>query len=325
MLGAARVNSKDLVYDLGCGDGRIVITAVKRYGARGVCVDIDPERIAESKKNAKKAGVSGRISFHEGDLFEMDLSRATVVTLYLLPSLNQRLRPKLFRELRPGSRVVSNAFDMGDWKADSLLRITPEINFPAYAYYWIIPADVAGTWSVTTAAQDAGGGRQPSVLRLTQQYQKVEGAMDVGGGAISLDGVRLKGDSISFTVPGGTVASRGSRDLAEGEDAALRFEGRVKGDTLVGNATTHRGAKSRWNAVRTERGARPELESVSDSASSTRSTLDLHPFHDRSSGFDDCVRTAIRFDHVPEDRFKLTAATTRPRFTRGIQRAPCGF
>lgn len=118
MLEMAQVTAKDLVYDLGCGDGRIVITAAKRYGARGVGVDIDPERIKEANANLTAAGVADKVKFIQGDLFETDISAATVVTLYLLTSLNLKLKPKLLSELKPGTRVVSHAFDMGDWKPE---------------------------------------------------------------------------------------------------------------------------------------------------------------------------------------------------------------
>ncbi|MBC7945987.1 MAG: methyltransferase domain-containing protein, partial [Burkholderiales bacterium] len=114
MLEVAKVGPKDVLYDLGSGDGRIVITAAKKYGATGVGVDIDPERITEAQFNAKAAGVTDKVTFREGDLFEMDLSKATVVTLYLLPSINLKLMPKLFAELKPGTRIVSHSFDMGD-------------------------------------------------------------------------------------------------------------------------------------------------------------------------------------------------------------------
>lgn len=123
MLEAAEVKSSDVVYDLGCGDGRIVITAARQYGARGVGIDIDPQRIKEARENASKAGVATRVRFIQGDLFETDLRPATVVTLYLLPSLNLRLQPKLVEELRPGARVVSHAFDMGAWKPDQELEV----------------------------------------------------------------------------------------------------------------------------------------------------------------------------------------------------------
>ncbi len=134
MLQLAGVRRGDVVYDLGCGDGRIVIAAAKRHGARGVGIDIDPERVAEAARNARAAKVSDRVRFLNQDLFESDISAATVVTLYLLPRLNQRLRPKLLAELKPGTRVVSHAFDMGDWKPDRVARVgTTTI------YLWRIP------------------------------------------------------------------------------------------------------------------------------------------------------------------------------------------
>jgi len=123
MLRLANVKRGDVVYDLGSGDGRIVIQAAKRYGARGVGIDIDPERIEEASRNARAAKVSDRVRFLNQDLFESDLSEATVVTLYLLPRLNLRLRPKLLAELKPGTRVVSHGFDMGDWKPDRVAQV----------------------------------------------------------------------------------------------------------------------------------------------------------------------------------------------------------
>ena len=133
MLRMAAVTEKDLVYDLGCGDGRIVITAARKYGARGVGVDIDPVRIAESRANAEQSGVAYRVRFIEGDLFDVDLSQATVVTLYLLPSVNLRLRPRL-EALRPGTRIVSHNYDLGDWEPVQKKEIGTET-----VYLWIIP------------------------------------------------------------------------------------------------------------------------------------------------------------------------------------------
>lgn len=136
MLEAAKVGPNDVVYDLGCGDGRIVITAVKEYGAkRGVGVDIDPQRIQEARENAQSAKVADRVKIVEGDLFTMDFRDATVVTLYLLPSLNLKLRPKLLSELRPGTRIVSHAFDMGDWKPEQTLEVDGKT-----VYLWTVPA-----------------------------------------------------------------------------------------------------------------------------------------------------------------------------------------
>jgi SAM-dependent methyltransferase len=137
MLDLGRVSSADVVFDLGCGDGRIVIAAAKR-GARGVCIDIDPVRIEESRRNAAQAGVSERITFHTQDLFESDLSSATVVMLFLYPDVNERLRPKLLSELKPGVRVVSHWHDMGSWKAEKIVPITAD-NEPRNLYFWTIP------------------------------------------------------------------------------------------------------------------------------------------------------------------------------------------
>jgi SAM-dependent methyltransferase len=134
MLEMARVTAKDVVYDLGCGDGRIVITAAQKYGARGVGIDIDPQRIREARENVTRGKVAEKVRFVEGDLFETDISEATVVTLYLLTELNLKLRPKLMKELRPGTRVVSHAFAMGDWKPER----TEHVN-GATVYLWHIP------------------------------------------------------------------------------------------------------------------------------------------------------------------------------------------
>jgi SAM-dependent methyltransferase len=135
MLEMAKVTANDLVYDLGSGDGRIVITAAQRYHARGVGIDIDPERIKEATANARRAGVSDRVKFIQGDLFEADISAATVVALYLLTELNLKLRPKLMRDLAPGTRVVSHAFGMGDWKPERTADVGG-----ATVYLWRIPA-----------------------------------------------------------------------------------------------------------------------------------------------------------------------------------------
>ena len=134
MLAAAKVTKNDILYDLGCGDGRIVIEAAKRYGMKAVGIDIDPRRIAEANANAKAAGVSHLVQFRNADLFESDISEATVVTLYLLPSLNQKLRPKLTKELKKGTRIVSHDFDMGDWKPEATSTVDGRT-----VYLWLIP------------------------------------------------------------------------------------------------------------------------------------------------------------------------------------------
>ena len=134
MLQTAKVASGDVVYDLGAGDGRIVITAAKKFGARGVGVDIDPELVAKARQNAEATGVADRVEFIEGNLFDVDLKDATVVTLYLLQDVNLRLRPKLLSELKPGTRIVSYSFDMGDWAPQKTVQVDER-----KIYYWVVP------------------------------------------------------------------------------------------------------------------------------------------------------------------------------------------
>jgi ubiquinone/menaquinone biosynthesis C-methylase UbiE len=134
MLEMAQVGPKDVVYDLGSGDGRIVIAAARKYGARGVGIDIDPERIKEARANARKAGVEKKVEFRQGDLFDANIGDATVVTIYLLSGINLKLRPKLLSELKPGTRIVSHAFDMGDWKPVATAKVSTST-----VYYWVVP------------------------------------------------------------------------------------------------------------------------------------------------------------------------------------------
>lgn len=141
MLKLADVKKTDIVYDLGCGDGRIVIAAAKAFGAHAVGIDIDPQRINEARANAKKAGVEDLVRFEEADLFEADIHQATVVTLFLLTSVNLRLRPKLLQDLKPGTRVVSNTFEMGDWKPDKEAEVTADEDeyFSHHILLWVVP------------------------------------------------------------------------------------------------------------------------------------------------------------------------------------------
>lgn len=142
MLKLANVSKGDVVYDLGCGDGRIVIAAAKDFGARGVGIDINPTRIAEARENAKTAAVGDRVRFDEADLFEADIHEATVVTLFLLNSVNEKLRPKLLRDLQPGTRIVSNTFTMGDWKPDKTVNLDSSDEYHYFSktlYLWTVP------------------------------------------------------------------------------------------------------------------------------------------------------------------------------------------
>src|SRR5579864_2651052 len=145
MLKLADVQKTDVVYDLGCGDGRIVVAAAKEYGAHGVGIDINPERIQEAEANARKAGVEKLVRFEENDLFDADIHEATVVTLFLLNSVNLKLRPKLLKDLKPGTRIVSNTFDMGDWKPDKEMTLPDDMDcdgasFLSHSFFlWIVP------------------------------------------------------------------------------------------------------------------------------------------------------------------------------------------
>ena len=179
MLEVARVDSGDVVYDLGCGDGRIVIAAARDRGARGVCVDIDQALVAQSRLNADTAGVADRIEFRHADMFETDLHSATMVALYLSPALNVRLRPKLFREVRPGTWIVSHDFDMGDWKPDTTVRVTWPAGTTSAVHAWRLPADVAGTWEVVVSG---GAGERRFRVGFDQQYQQLSGS-GIGRGA----------------------------------------------------------------------------------------------------------------------------------------------
>jgi hypothetical protein len=197
-----------------------VIAAGKDFGARAVGVDIDPERIEESRTNARNGGVDDRVQFLQQDLFATDLREATVVTLYLLPRLNMQLRPKLLSELRPGTRIVSHAFDMADWHPDKELRV-PGSSSDHFVYYWVVPADVAGTWrwSVPTPT-----GAQPYMLRLHQRFQEVDGTLRADGEEVPITNVTLTADQLQFSAP----------IEASGREARMSFNGRVSGHTMQG-------------------------------------------------------------------------------------------
>lgn len=233
MLKIAELTREDVVYDLGCGDGRFVITAAKKFGARGVGVDIDPVRIKESNENAQKAGVTDRVKFFEGDLFKTDIGEATVIALYLLNELNLQLRPRLFSELKPGTRIVSHTFDMGDWEPDYIGQVRDRI-----FYYWIIPANIAGTWQWSLATPM---GEMQSRLILDQEFQEVSGKVSIQGWQIRIREQSLKGDQLSFRV----------RYNTEGQNVVMRFNGRVSGDTIKGSLEIQGGpwaGKQQWTA-----------------------------------------------------------------------------
>jgi SAM-dependent methyltransferase len=180
------VTSNDLVYDLGSGDGRIAIAAAKDFGARAIGIEFNPEMAKLAQRNADRSGVSDRVKIINGDIFKEDFSKATVVTMYLLPDLNIALRPTILK-MKPGTRVTSHAFNMGDWEADI------EIDTPAKAYYWVVPAQVAGEWVIT--------GMEPArtTLKLSQHYQKIGGTLQIGNDSQPILNPKLDGSTLSFT------------------------------------------------------------------------------------------------------------------------------
>jgi SAM-dependent methyltransferase len=195
MLRFAGVSQNDVVYDLGCGDGRIVTAAAKLYGARGIGIDVDPQRIAEARERASKARVGHLAQFHCQSFFDTDFRDATVVMLYLLPAINAKLRPRLLSELKPGTRIVANYFGMGDWEPD----------MQAHAHHrdlhqWLIPARVDGTWDCVINLGPRT--RKRMTLRLTSRYQIVHGTAQIGPHPVPIAGARLFGDRLTFKLTG---------------------------------------------------------------------------------------------------------------------------
>ncbi len=220
MLDMAKLTAADTHYDLGSGDGRTVITAARR-GARAYGIEYNPDMVALSQGNAAKEGVGDKATFAKADLFETDFSQATVITMFLLPEINLKLRPKILG-LRPGTRIVSNTFTMGDWEADETATAASDEGSSYYrtALLWIVPAKVSGTWK--SAQGD---------LTLKQEFQKFAGSINAGGVSTLVTGGKLRGDQISFSARG------------------TQFSGKVAGDTITGTAVSA-GASREWSATR---------------------------------------------------------------------------
>lgn len=216
MLEMAKVTPADFVMDLGSGDGRTVITAAKR-GTRALGVEFNPDMVALSRRNATAAGVGDKATFVQADIFQTDLSQATVITLFLLTDLNLRLRPLLL-SLKPGLRVVSNTFKMGEWEPDQLF----ELGCDTYctAYLWIVPARVQGKWQLAQGE-----------LTLNQEFQKFTGTIKLGSTSTPIAGGRIRGDEISFTAGGS------------------EYRGRVNGSVIEGTVKSG-SATATWGALR---------------------------------------------------------------------------
>ena len=224
MLDIAKVTAADYVIDLGSGDGRTVITAAKR-GARALGIEYNPDMVALSQRNAAKEGVTDKATFVKADLFESDFSKATVITMFLLPDINLKLRPKIL-DLKPGTRIVSNSFTMGEWQHDRSVNATEGEGCQSYctAYLWIVPANVDGTWKLPEAE-----------LTIKQSFQMITGTLKTAGKSTAIKG-RMSGDQISFKA--GDAEYRG-RVGADG----------IKGTVKAGSAT------GEWSATRTGRAA----------------------------------------------------------------------
>jgi len=231
MLTIANVTSKDLLYDLGCGDGRIVIMAAKERGTKGIGVDVDPERIRESRENAERAGVSHLVSFYEQNLFQTKISDATVMMLYLWPEVNLKLRPKLLKELKPGTRIVSHSHTMGEWADDATREVEGHT-----LHFFVVPANASGRWQWT------GPDKETWSLELTQKFQKIKGSIRVGKQTFPIFNSSLRGNELIFSV---------ERKRQEAQDV-LSFSGRISDDSIHGEIAE--GGKGyspiRWNGAR---------------------------------------------------------------------------
>lgn len=233
MLAMARIGPSDFVIDLGSGDGRIVIMAAQRFGARGIGVDLNPDMVKLSEHRAKQVGVSDRARFYVRDIFKTDLKQASVVTMYLLTELNLRLRPSLLK-LAPGTRIVANAFDMGEWEADEF-----DTSTASSLRLWIVPASVAGTW---TWSLTANGGSQRVELDMNQQFQRLSGVVKMGQQRLRLRDAKLRGSELSFVVLDQQSAANGVR---------YAYSGRVQGESIEGEVIINAGKQRlRWMATR---------------------------------------------------------------------------
>ena len=219
MLAMARVRPDDYVIDLGSGDGRILIAAARSHGARGLGVEIDPQRIREAQTNAEAARVTHLVEFRNQDLFETPLQEADVLTLYLNEEVNLRLRPRILEQMRPGSRVVSHDFGMGEWSSDSRQRIGSAI-----LHMWIVPAQAGGRWTFTTEGGTA-------TVELEQVFQELRGTATTNGNSARVEQGRVRGRRIHFVA-----------DLGEGRQT---YEGRIDGDRIEPLA-----ANAGWRAER---------------------------------------------------------------------------
>ncbi len=244
MLDLAKVSASDFVIDLGSGDGRIVIAAAKKYGASGLGVELDGGLVNDARREARRQGVADKVEFRAENLFVTGLEKATVLTTYLYPRLNIQLRPNIFEQLKPGSRVVSHEFDFGNWKPDA--QVTVKVPDKPYGpprsevFLWIVPANAAGRWEWRLGSEPA-----PYAVTLDQTFQELRGTAAIGGTAGRLENPRLRGDEIRFSVAG----------EVDGKTLRREFVGRVSGDTIRGKARVPNAESGvEWQATRVTRG-----------------------------------------------------------------------
>ena len=224
MLRMAQVGPNDLVYDLGAGDGKIAIAAAKKFGARSVGIEYEPEMAKHAQGNVEKAGVAARARVIRGDIFVTDFSQATVVTMYLLPALNLKLRPTIL-SMRPGTRVVSHSFTMEDWEADEISSMDGR-----RAYFWLVPANVNGGWLLETAGDKAE-------MSFEQRFQKIDGTVGLGHTQGGLRGARLSGFNISFA-------------WVDNNGVKRDYIGRITGGKMEGSYRGDNGTEGRWSATK---------------------------------------------------------------------------
>jgi hypothetical protein len=245
MLKMAKVTANDFVIDLGSGDGRIVITAAKKFGARGLGVDLDKVLLKRAHEGAKREGVTDRVQFVEQNLFETDLSRATVITSYLLPEMNEKLRPKILA-LKPGTRVVAHDYDMGEWQPDEEKTLNvPEktVGDPgkSYVFFWVVPAAIAGQWESLVYT---GGRGMIYEFDFDQSFQRVSGDLRVDGKNARLPIFNVRGDRVSFEI-----------DAPQGTGLVKhRFQGQVRRDQIEGTVTIAGQKPLKWTARLKKRG-----------------------------------------------------------------------
>ena len=228
MLTMAQVTPNDIHFDLGAGDGKIAIAAAKKFGARATGIEFNPDMVKHANSNAQSAGVAGvgpgKAIIRHGDIFATDFSQATVITLYLLPSLNMKLRPQLL-SMKPGTRVVSHSFTMEDWEADEISSMDGR-----RAYFWVVPANVMGNWTLESNGQRVD-------LTFEQVFQKISGSVNFGPMQGGLRDAKLRGAGIAFA-------------YVDGAGVRRDFTGRVNGTRMEGTSRDEKGADGRWSATK---------------------------------------------------------------------------